>query len=172
MDFLSLAKARYSVRKLADRPVEQEKLDKILAAAMAAPTATNSQPIKIWVMQSPEALEKVRQTNSFPFVQAAPVVFVVGGDPKTAWKRPFDGHSFAEVDASIVATHIMLAVQDQGLGTTWVGYFDPDKMKALFPEMEGYELVALFAVGYPAEDSAPSERHALSRPADELIRVL
>lgn len=172
MDFLTLARERYSVRKLADRPVEQEKIDKIVEAALLAPTATNAQPFKVWVMQSPEALEKVRQTNAFPFVKEAPVVFVIGGDPSIAWKRPFDSHSFAEVDASIVATHMMLAVHDLGLGTTWVGYFDPEKMTALFPEMKGYELVCLFGVGYPAGDAAPSERHALSKPREALVTVL
>lgn len=58
MDFLELAKARYSVRKFSDKPIEQEKLDKILEAARVAPTAHNYQAYRVYVLQSPEALEK------------------------------------------------------------------------------------------------------------------
>lgn len=77
-----------------------------------------------------------------------------------AWVRSFDKKNFAEVDASIAATHMMLAIEDLGLGTTWVANFDAPKLKALFPEMAGYELVAVFPVGYPEEGAAPSPRHA------------
>lgn len=123
-------------------------------------------------MQSPEAREKVCQTTSFPFVKAAPVVFVIGGDPDSAWKRRFDGHSFVDVDAAIVATHMMLEIHDLGLGTTWVGYFDPDKMKALFPEMAGCELLCVFGVGYPAEDAVPADGHTTFKSRDKLVTVL
>ena len=172
MDFLTLAKARYSVRKLADKPVEQEKIDRIIDAALAAPTACNLQPFKIWVLQSPESRQKAAQANHFAFVKDAPVVFVIGGDPDEAWKRGFDGHNFVEVDVSIAATHMMLEVQDLGLGTTWVGHFDPDKMKALFPEMQGYELLCVFGVGYPAEDSTPAPGHSASKSREQLVTVL
>ena len=172
MDFLTLSKERYSVRKLSEKPVEQEKIDKIIEAGIVAPTACNLQPFKIWVMQSQEALDKARQTNSFKFVKEAPVIFVIGGKADEAWKRSFDGHNFVDVDASIVATHMMLEVQDLGLGTTWVGYFDPDKMKVLFPEMKGYELICVFGVGYPAEDASPADGHTSFKERDELVAIL
>ncbi len=172
MDFLTFAKERYSVWSLSDRPVEPEKIEKILEAGIAAPTATNAQPFKIWALESEDAREKAASTTPCAFVKGAPVVFVIGGDPGKAWKRPFDRHNFADVDAAIVATHIMLEVHDLGLGTCWVGFFDPAKMKQLFPQMEKYELVCVFAVGYPAEDAAPSERHALTRPREELVETL
>lgn len=172
MDFLTLAKERYSVRKLSGKPVEQDKIDKIIEAGIVAPTACNLQPFKIWVMESAEALEKVRQTNLFPFVKQAPVIFVIGGNADEAWKRKYDGHNFVDVDTSIVATHMMLEVQDLGLGTTWVGFFDPDKMKALFPEMEGYELLCMFGVGYPAEDSTPADGHTSFKEREALVSIL
>ena len=172
MDFLTLAKERYSVRKLSDKPVEQDKIEKIIEAGVVAPTACNLQPFKIWVMQSPKALDKVCQTNSFKFVKQAPVIFVIGGKADEAWKRIYDGRNFVDVDTSIVATHMMLEVQDLGLGTTWVGYFDPDKMKALFPEMDGYELTCIFGVGYPADDAAPAEGHTTFKERDALVTIL
>ena len=172
MDFLTLAKERYSVRSLSDRPVEPEKIEKILEAGIAAPTAKNGQPFKIWVMESEQARAKAAEATPCAFVKDAPVVFVIGADPEAAWKRPFDGHNFADVDASIVATHMMLEVHDLGLGTCWVGFFDPAKLKGAFPQMEKYELVCLFGVGYPAADAAPSDRHALTRPREELVETL
>ena len=170
--FLDLAHERYSVRALSSRPVEPEKLQAIVEAAAAAPTAVNLQPVKLWLFQSPEALEKVRSTTRFAFVNEAPAVFLVGSSAEAGWVRPFDQKPFAEVDASIVATHMMLAVQDLGLGSTWVGYFDADKLKTLFPETAPYELIALFPVGYPAEGAAPSPRHTQRKPLEEFLTVL
>ena len=158
MSFLDLAKKRYSCRKLSAQPVEEEKLQKILEAGNLAPTAHNNQPLHIWLLESAEAMEKVSQTTSFIF--GAPVAFAVGSKADDAWVRPSDKKNFADVDASIAATHMMLAIEDLGLGTTWVAHFDAPKLKEFFPEMADYELVAIFPVGYPAEDAAPSPRHA------------
>ena len=158
MSFLDLAKKRYSCRKLSAQPVEEEKLQKILEAGNLAPTAVNKQPFHIWVLKSEEAMQKVSQTTSFIF--GAPVAFVVGSKAESAFVRSFDKKNFADVDASIAATHMMLEIEALGLGTTWVGHFDAPKLKELFPEMADYELVAIFPVGYPAEDAKPSTRHA------------
>ena len=86
--------------------------------------------------------------------------------------RPSDNRNFADVDATIVATHIVLAVEAEGLGTTWVGYFDEPKVKELFPEMKDYDLVALFPIGYPAEDAMPADRHYLRKSMTEMVSVL
>ena len=71
-----------------------------------------------------------------------------------------------------VAWVLMLAVQAEGLGTTWVGWFDPDRVQALFPETADYDLIALFPLGYPAEDAKPSERHFERRSREEAITEL
>ncbi|MBQ3092271.1 MAG: nitroreductase family protein [Clostridia bacterium] len=170
MDFLQLSHDRYSVRKFKDTPVEQEKIDKIIEAAMTAPTACNWQPFKVWVIQSPEAVAKVYETTPYTF--GTKLFFVIGGDPKTAWTRKYDQKGFADVDATIVATQMMLEIHDLGLGTTWVGSFDEPKLKAAFPEMEGYELIAMFPTGYPADDAEPSKLHAVSKAKEELVAVL
>ena len=170
MDFLTLAKTRYSCRKLTDRPVSEEQIRAILQAGLAAPTACNNQPFKIWVMTSEDALAKVKSVCKQPFIQPCPVVFVIGGDPKTAWVRDYDGKNFADVDASIVETHLLLEIADLGLATTWIGHFDPEKLCELFPDMNGYSLTALFAVGYAAEDASPAMAHTRCRSEYELIK--
>lgn len=174
MDFLTLAKERYSVRKFdPGRPVEREKIDKIIEAARVAPTAVNYQAFKIWVIESRQAKEKLAQTNKFPFVNKAPVVFAVGGELAGSWKRKADGHDFVDVDAAIAATHMMLEIHDLGLGTTWVGRFDAEKLKELFPDMQGYNLIRLFGVGYPARDSKPTAGwHDKYKDTDEIAKFV
>ena len=167
MSFLELAKARYSCRKLTAAAIEPEKIERILQAAVAAPTAKNAQRYTIWAVKSPEALDKLKQTTNYTF--GAALAFVIGAKKDGAFDRPFDNKNFSEIDAAIVATHLMLAIQDEELGTTWVGYFDAPKMQQLFPEMQGYELVAVFPVGYPAEGAKPNIRHEERRPLSEVV---
>lgn len=166
-NFLELAKERYSCRKLTDKPIEAEKIERILQAAIAAPTAKNIQPYKIWKISSTEGIEKIKQVTNFTF--GAGLIFAVGVKNEDAFVRPFDGMNFGHVDGAIIATHIMLAVQAEGLGTTWVGYFDAPKLQELIPEMKNYDLIALFPVGYPAEDAKPSIRHEDRRNFSEVV---
>lgn len=167
MSFLDLAKARYSCRKLTDAAIEPEKIERILQAATAAPTAKNLQRYTIWAIKSPEAFDKLKQATPYTF--GSKLAFVVGAVKDGAFDRPFDNKNFAEIDAAIVATHLMLAVQDEGLGTTWVGWFDAPKLQELFPQMQGYELIAIFPVGYPAAEAKPSPRHEDRRPLAEAV---
>ena len=169
-DFLTLCHDRYSVRSLSERAVEDEKIEKILEAGITAPTAVNKQPAKIWVFKSRGCIDKISETTKFPFVKQAQVVFAVGSNEAEAWVRPFDQKNFADVDASIIATQMMLEIHELGLGSTWVGFFDEAKLKSFFPELEGYNIIALFPVGYPAEDGVPSERHALRKSREEIVK--
>ena len=157
MDFYELAQKRYSCRKFSDKPVEQEKIDKIIEVANLAPTAVNNQPFVIWNMKSDAAKEAIRQSTKCHF--GANTFLVVGASKDLGWDREYDNHNFAEVDASIVATHMMLEIKELGLDTTWVGWFDAPKLQELMPKMKGYELIAVFPIGYAAEDAKPSIRH-------------
>lgn len=86
--------------------------------------------------------------------------------------RRYDGKNGAEVDASIVATYLMLAAENEGLATLWVGSFDPALLSGLLPGTEGYELVAMINVGYPAPDSAPSDKHGHRIGMDDFVSIL
>jgi nitroreductase len=171
MEFITLAKERYSCRKLSDRKVDRELTDRIAEAGLSAPTACNYQPFRIWVMESEDALNRIRSCTRQQFAAAAPVVFVVGACREEGWVREYDQKNFAEIDAAIAATHMMLEVQDLGLGTTWIGHFDVNAACEQFPEMKGYELIAMFAVGWPADDAVPAASHEKSR-GEELVHRL
>ena len=83
MTFLELANKRYSARKYKDQPIEKEKLDQVLEAGRIAPTAKNNQPVKIYVLQSKKALEKISDktiivvTHRLSFVENFDRIFVV-----------------------------------------------------------------------------------------------
>ena len=166
-DFLSLARDRYSCRAFTEKPVEPEKIDALLEAAVVAPTAVDKQPWHAWVFETPEAVQRLAACTRFHF--GARVIIAVGAKADEAWVRKYDGRNFADVDASIVATHIMLAAHDLGLGTTWVGHFDAPAVKEAFPEMADYDLVALFPLGYPAPDGGPSAQHDKRKDVADLV---
>lgn len=169
-DFLQLAHDRYSCRAFSDKPVEAEKIDALVEAAIAAPTAVNKQPWHLWVVRDPDAVERLSACTRFGF--GAKIILVLGAAPDEAWVRKYDGRNFADVDASIVGTHIMLAAHDLGLGTTWVGHFNAPAVADAFPEMAPYDLVALFPLGYPAQDGGPAAGHLSRKPVDELVTNL
>ena len=166
--FLELARNRYSCRAFEDREVPANMVESILEAARLAPTAMDKQPVHVWVVDTGDTMEKLGKATQYLY--DAPLVFVVGCKPDEAWVRKYDGKNGAEVDAAIVGTHIMMEAADLGLGSVWVGSFDPAVFAAEFPELEGWEVVALFPVGYPAGAPAPrhSERKSIEEFASEL----
>ena len=167
MDFLKLATDRYSVRKFADKPVEKEAVDKILAAAHVAPTGCNYQPHKILVINSEEALAKLKECTRCHF--DAPCAMLVCYNSDECWTRPYDGSQSGVVDASIVTTHMMLAAHNIGVGTCWVMHFDPNAMRESFNIPDNVEPVALLVMGYPADDAKPLDLHNQFRPMNEVV---
>jgi len=170
MDFQELAAARYSLRKFDARPVEQEKLDLVLEAGRSAPTAHNNQPQRMFVLRTPEALEKADACTAAHF--HPPVIIVVGYDPEVSWKREYDGKDHGEIDASLAVAQMMLQAAELGLGTTYVGMFEPDHLHAAFPEMDGVKLTAMLPLGYPAEGARPARLHSERQPLEEFVRYL
>jgi nitroreductase len=168
MEFLNLARERYSVRKFSEQPVEKEKLDLILEAGRLAPPAGNLQPQRILVIESEEGREKVNKCT--PCLFGAPMALLVCYDVQKSAKRKFDNFDTGTVDASIVTTHLMLEIADLGLGSTWVAHFDPVVTREVFALPENLIPVAFLPFGYPAEDAAPNEKmHSSRKPLDETV---
>ena len=167
MEFNDVLNRRYSCRAFAARGVEQEKVERILEAGRMAPTAVNKQPVHIWAVSQPTTLEAIKGVTRSNY--GAPLILVVGCRPADAWVRRYDGKNGAEVDAAIVATYLMLAAENEGLATLWVGSFDPALLQDILPGSEGYELVAMINVGYPSADSQPSPMHSERKTIEELV---
>lgn len=168
MDFLELAKERYSLRRFSKTPVEPEKLQKILEAGRLAPTACNNQPQRILVLESEDALGRLKKCTPCHF--DAPAALLVCYNKEESWKRGFDGKEFGDIDASIVGAHMMLEAASLGLGTTWVGYFDPDAVRREFGLPAEIVPSALFPLGYPAQGAGPNPaQHFSRRPQEETV---
>lgn len=157
MDFFTLAQSRFSVRKFQATPVPADILNKILEAGRVAPTACNNQPQKIIVVQSPAGLERLKKCTSSHF--NAPLALIVGYDKTQCWRRSYDGKLSGEVDASIVATHMMLQAAELGIGSTWVMHFIPQAIKQEFSIPDTMEPVAILVMGYPAPDCPIPTQH-------------
>ncbi len=170
MEFKELAKKRYSCRKFSSKKVEKEKIEQIIEAGIDAPTAVNKQPFKIFMIDSEKAKEDLKNYTIFTF--GADVFLLLGYKEEEGWIREFDKHNFAQVDVSIAATHIMMEISDLGLATTWVGHFDEPSLKDKYPQMKGYKLIALFPIGYAAEDDVPSNKHFERKSKKDIVEVI
>ena len=167
MEYSQLIKERYSVRKLDSRPVEEEKIAAILEAARVSPTAVNKQPQRILVLRDAESMEKLKECTPYSF--NAPMALAVCCNLDEAWVRPYDNYNSGVIDAAVIGTHIMLAIHDLGLGSTWVGHFDTVVFRKLYNLPDNIEPVVIFPIGYPAPDAKPAHLHAKRRPLEETV---
>lgn len=168
MDFLQLARDRYSVRKFNGKPLAQSDIDKILQVGLLAPTACNFQPQRVLVINSEDGLGKLKKCTPCHF--DAPCVMLVCHNTDECWTREYDGKKSGDIDAAIVTTHMMLEAASIGVGSTWVMVFDPKAIAEEFALPANCVPTALLVMGYPHKDAAPSPRHAFCRPKDELIK--
>lgn len=162
MDFVQLAKSRYSSRKYKRMSVEDDKLDYVLEAGRIAPSAVNYQPLFFVVVRG-ENLEKVSECYKRDWFKTAPMCIVLCSDHSRSWKRS-DGKDHADIDAAIAADHITLAATSIGLATCWVCNFDRKKLSEVLNLPDHIEPVVILPLGYP-DDSADIERHASKRKA-------
>ena len=167
MDFLELAKQRFSCRSFEAKEVEKEKIKLILEAGRVAPTAVNYQPQRILVLTEKEELEKLSECTRYGW--NAPVIMIVCYDKNISWKRKYDGKDEGEIDASIVTTHMMLEAQYLGLGTTWIGYFEPVKVREIYKIPDNLEIVAILPIGYPSKEAEPSGMHYERNSLDKMV---
>jgi nitroreductase len=165
MEFSELIKERYSVRAYTPDPVEDEKLQMVLEAARLAPTAANRQPFQLLVIHTEGREEELYDIYRGAWFVEPPLVICACGLKERGWTRR-DGKSYVDVDVAIAMDHLILAAANEGLGTCWVGAFDPDAARRVLGLPEGVEPIAFTPLGYPADEPGSKKR----RPLDELVR--
>ena len=170
MEFKEVIKNRYSCKKYGDKQVEAEKLNAILEAGRLAPTAKNMQEQRIYVLQSAEALAKLDQAT--PCRYGAPTVIVVAFDKNNVFTYPGGKYDTGAEDATIVATHLILAAADEGVDSCWVNYFDPDQLAASLGLPENEQIVMVMDLGYAAEGAGPLPNHASRKDLAETVKYL
>ena len=164
MDVLSAIQGRRSIRKYSDKPVEEEKLLKVLEAARLSLSARNRQEWKFIVVQDSQTREKLtNEAIGQPFVGEAPIILVCcGTNPESIMRC---GQPRYTVDLSIATAYMILAAYEQGLGTCWLGSFDENKVKEVLDIPKEVRVVSITPLGYSDESPAQKPRKEL----DEIV---
>ena len=165
MEFEKVIRERFAVRKFKNDEIQDELINKILEAGNLAPTAKNNQPQKIYVVKSKEGLEKIDKAS--PYRYNAPVCIIVASDKNIAWSK--DNYSTYEMDACIVATHMMLEATNIGVDNIWIEMFDRNILKQEFNLSANIEPICLIPLGYRTDDCIPSPMHNNRKKLSEIV---
>ncbi len=170
MEFKEVIKNRYSCKKYSEKKVEKEKLEAILNAGRLAPTAKNLQEQHIYVVESKEGLAKIDEVT--PCRYGAPTVLVVAFDKENVFTYPGGGRNSGVEDASIVATHMILAAADEGVDSCWVNNFYPDALSMSLGLPANEEILMIMDLGYAAEGAKPLPNHDKRKDLSETVTYL
>ena len=150
---------RMSIRRYEDKPVEPEKVEQLLRAAMAAPSAHNQQPWEFYVVTDKETIAKLSEVT--PYAQPAgraPLVIV----PCYATDR-LRCPEFAHIDMSACVENLLVEATAQGLGACWMGIAPHEDRQAMVEEIIGapstLRAFCLISVGYPGEAREHADRY-------------
>lgn len=149
---------RRSIRRFEERAVEPEKIEQILRAAMAAPSAGNQQPWEFYVVTDKEKILQLSKSHKYAGCAAgAPAVIVPCFRTENLVFPMYD-----QIDLSIATQNILLEIVNQGLGGVWLGIAPIEERMRCVDEIigieEGLRSFALVPLGYPAEEKPPADR--------------
>lgn len=168
MEFSKIIRDRTAVRKFKGNQIKKEQLDNILEAGRVAPTAKNNQPQKIYVVQNENGIDIIDKVS--PCRYNAPTVLIVCSNKELAYKK--GDYSTYEMDACIVATHMMLAATNEGLGSIWIELFDKEKLKKELDLDTSIEPICLIPIGYVADDYTGNPMHNIRKNIDEIVEYI
>ena len=158
MEFAEVVKNRYSCKKYDEKQISAEQLDAVLQAGRLAPTAKN--------------LQGQRIDELTPCRYGAPTVLVVAFDKNSVFVYPGEEANSGVEDASIVATHMMLAATNTGVDSCWLNFFDPAAVAKAFNLPENEQVLMLLDLGFAAEGFAPLPNHTSRKPLEETVKYL
>lgn len=164
MDVLDVIRNRRSVRSYADKPVERDKIQRLLEAARLAPSASNRQEWRFVVVTDEQRRKSLAEAaNHQAFVAQAPVVIAACAESDGHVMRC--GQPSYPIDVAIAIDHITLQAAAEGLGTCWIGAFYEEPAKKILGIPDHIRIVELLTVGYPAGPPAPLSR----LPLEEIV---
>lgn len=161
MNFQKLVQQRQSVRKYSNKPVEKEKIEKLINAVHMSPSACNSQPWKLIIVDDPELKNKVAKATfnkaiSFnKFAEQAPVIAVLvveKAKPIAQIGGLIKDQQYPEYDIGIAAAHFCLQAAELELGTCMIGWFNKKKIQELLNIPKKRKIGLVITLGYPTED--------------------
>lgn len=154
---------RYSVRSYLDKPVEDDKLKRVLDAGRIAPSGRNLQNWKFVVVRDAATRASIAEVSDQPFIAEAPVlVAVVSTEPNRVM---YCGINAAPVDCAIAIDHMTLMATAEGLGTCWIGHFDQDKCRQILRVPDSAKIIEMLLIGYAADKPNTKRR----KPASKVV---
>ncbi len=171
-DLLNLIHQRQSDRAYLDKPVEEEKLQRILEAGRLAPSACNAQPWKFIVVNEPELKNKIADCTSSKvlgmnhFTKQAPIHIVIIEEKANFTSNAgslIKNKTFPLIDIGITAEHICLQAAAEELGTCMLGWFDEPKVKKLLNIPKAKRVPLIITLGYPAKETREKRRKELNQ---------
>ncbi len=165
MDVFEAVKTRRSIRKYANKTVEEDKLLKVLEAARLSPSANNNQPCHFVVVSNKKTRESLLPAYTRDWFVKAPVIIVACAFPEKSWTR-MDGENYWKVDSAIAVENMILVAHEAGLATCWIGAFDETKVKEVLGIPKEARAIAMFPLGYPAEHKGKVTHR---KPLDEIV---
>jgi nitroreductase len=165
VEVYDLIRIRKSVRSYLNKPVEKEKLDRVLNAVRLAPSASNRQEWRFVVVADSEKRRRLAEAAGQRFIAAAPIV--IADCAETDGKIMGCGLACYPIDVAIAIDHLTLAAVAEGLGTCWIGSFDPDTVRRILGIPEEIVVVELLPLGYP-KDPQPIRKSRL--PLETIVR--
>lgn len=170
MEFTDVIKNRYSCKKYSGRTVEDEKLAAILEAGRVAPTAKNLQEQHVYVLQSADALEKFDGLT--PCRYGAPTVLLVAFNSENVYTYPGSERTSGIEDASIVATHMILAAANEDVDSCWINRFSPEEAVKAFGLPANEVVLCAIDLGYAAEGAGPLPNHSSRKELAQTVTRL
>lgn len=171
MTYDQLVHNRYSCKRFdAKQQIRAEQLNAILEAGRVAPTAKNLQEQHIYVVQSPEMLARIDSVT--PCRYNAPTCLVVAFDKNNVFTYPGEQQNSGVEDATIVATHMILAAEAQGVNSCWINFFDPARLATELNIPENEQILMIMDLGFAAEGIGPMENHFSRKPLSETVTYL
>jgi len=161
MDLYAAIKRRYACRSYAAKPIEKDKLDRIIEAARQAPSAKNLQDWRFIIVTDEKIRKEVAMAaNEQMFIATAPVIIV--GCSNSDYKMRC-GLPIASIDVAIAMEHIALAATAEGLASCWIGSFYPEKLKPILGIPDRVEVIELMPIGYPADKEVHRPRENVEK---------
>jgi nitroreductase len=147
--------ARRSIRQFVqDKPVERAKLETLLKAAMAAPSACNIQPWDFIIIDDKDSIREIEEgIERYAGYSPTVIIVICGNNEFIPWK------GYGIIDCACAMENIMITAPALGLGTVCIGGFDPKKVKEQLEIPENIEAVGMLYVGYPGEEKTPRTKY-------------
>ena len=167
MEFEKVIKTRQATRKFTNKKVSNELIEKILASGRIAPTAKNNQPQVIYVIETTDSLKKIDKVT--PCRYGAQACLLICSDKNIAWSK--DEYSTYEMDATIVATHMMLEATNLGIDNIWIRNFDRKEVQKEFSLSDNIIPICIIPLGYK-EENHQSPFHNQRKELSETVKYI